>query len=89
MSERKPYFDGDTCGRMCEGTAYRIEARQQKHRADVLAETLRELRDVVTDDCETKEEFISRVRSILSADPDKRLAHNAEHNPTEQSEVRS
>jgi hypothetical protein len=77
MTERKPFFDGDTCGRMCEGTSYRIEARQQKHRADVLAATIRELRDVVTQDYETKEEFIARVRAILSADPDARLTHNA------------
>ena len=64
---------GDTCARHCEGTAYRIEARQQKHRADVLAATIRELRDVVTHDAETKAEFIARVRAILSADPDARV----------------
>ena len=68
---------GDTCARHCEGTAYRIEARKQKHRADVLAATIRELRDVVTHDAETKADFIERVRGILAADPDARVTPNA------------
>ena len=48
VQERDMLRTGDTCARQCEGTAYRIEARQQKHRADVLAATIRELRYVVT-----------------------------------------
>lgn len=67
----------DTCGRQCEGTAHRIESRQQKHRADALAATIRALQDVVTHDGETKADFVARVRAILGADPDARLAHNA------------
>ncbi len=77
-TERNAAFDGDTCGRQCEGTAYRIEARQQKHRADALAATIRALQDVVTHDGETKADFVARVRAILGADPDARLTHNAE-----------
>lgn len=76
-TERNAAFDGDTCGRQCEGTAYRIEARQQKRRADTLAVTIRALQDVVTHDAETKADFIARVRAVLAADPDERLAHNA------------
>lgn len=53
------------------------DLRSEKHRADVLAATLRELRDVVTHDAETKSEFIARVRAILSADPDARVMPNA------------
>lgn len=52
----------------------RSEAQNQKHRADVLAATVRALQDVVTHDAETKADFIARVRSILSEDPDARLA---------------
>lgn len=73
--ERNAAFEGDTCGRQCEGTAYRIEARQQKHRADALAATIRALQDVVTHDAETKADFVARVRAILGSDPDARLAH--------------
>lgn len=49
---------------------------KQKHRADALAETIRALQDVVTHDAETKADFVARVRVILGADPDARLAHN-------------
>ena len=76
VQERDMLRTGDTCARQCEGTAYRIEARQQKHRADVLAATIRELRDVVTHDAETKADFIARVRAILAADPDARVTPN-------------
>lgn len=34
---------GDTCGRQCEGTAYRIEARQQKNRAESAERKLAEV----------------------------------------------
>lgn len=67
VQERDMLRTGDTCARHCEGTAYRIEARQQKHRADVLAATIQELRDVIHD-AGTKEDFIERVRGILAAD---------------------
>ena len=77
VQERDMLRTGDTCARHCEGTAYRIEARKQKHRADVLAATIRELRDVVTHDAETKADFIERVRGILAADPDARVTPNA------------
>jgi hypothetical protein len=46
---------------------------QHQHRADSLAATICALRDIVTHDAETKEEFIARVRAILSEDPDERL----------------
>ena len=45
----------------------------ERHRADALAATLLELRDVVTHDHETKTEFIARIKKILGADPDDRL----------------
>lgn len=57
--------------RVAEIDASRTEVN---HRADVLSVTIRELRDVVTHSAETKEDFIARVRAILSADPDLRLA---------------
>lgn len=77
-TERNAAFEGDTCGRMCEGTAFRIEARQQKHRADALAATIRALQDVVTHDAETKGDFIARVRAVLSTDPDSRVSEAAD-----------
>ena len=75
--ERKEFFEGDTCGRCCEGTAYRIEAASQKRRADALAAVVLELRDVVTHDAESKNDFIRRVRLILAVDPNARLTANA------------
>jgi len=54
-----------------------IGYQQQKHRADILAATIRELRDVVTHDAETKAELVARCRAILAADPDARLMPNA------------
>ena len=51
--------------------------RSQGRRAEVLAATIRELRDVVTHDAETKAEFIAHVRAVLSADPDARVTPNA------------
>jgi len=42
-------------------------------RADALAETIVALRCVVTDDTETKSDFIARVKAILSACPDTRV----------------
>jgi hypothetical protein len=56
---------GDTCARYCEGAAYRIDARRQKHRSDALTSTIIALQDVVTYDGETKADFIARVRAIL------------------------
>ena len=47
-------------------------AAQQK-RADALAETINALRDIVTFDYESKEQFIHRVRELLSACPDTRV----------------
>lgn len=84
VQERDMLRTGDTCARQCECTAYRIEARQQKRRADVLAATIRELCDVVTHGAETKAEFIARVRAILSADPDARVTPNAKLSGLEQ-----
>ncbi len=40
---------GDTCARMCEGTAYRIEARQLKAQVERLRVLLREARSLVAD----------------------------------------
>lgn len=60
----------------CEIDLLRLEVqslRSEKRRADVLAAALRELRDVVTSDVETKVEFVSRVRAVLAADPDARV----------------
>lgn len=71
---------GDTCARQCEGTAYRIESRQQKRRADALAATIRSLQDIVTHSGETKDEFIARVRAVLGADPNKMLRQQPEPN---------
>ena len=48
-----------------------IEA--ERKRADALAATVAALRDVVTTDAETKEEFVSRVRAVLGEDPDARV----------------
>lgn len=56
--------------------------RGQEHRAEVLAATIRELRDVITHDAETKAEFIARVREVLSADPDARVPPNVEFSGT-------
>ena len=77
ISEIDMLRTGDTCARQCEGTAYRIDARQQRRRADALAATIRALRDVVTHDAETKAEFISRMRDCLADDLDARVTPNA------------
>lgn len=46
---------------------------EERHRADVLAATIRDLSNVVTHDMETKADFITRICSILAADPDERV----------------
>lgn len=43
-------------------------------RGDALAYTIRALADLTTTDHESKEDFIQRVKGLLSADPDERLA---------------
>lgn len=48
------------------------EIDTQQYRADVLAAVIRDLVNVVTHGAETKDEFIKRVRDILSSDPDVR-----------------
>jgi hypothetical protein len=65
--------EGDTCGRQCEGAAYRFLAQQEKRRADVLAATISALKELVLIEHESKESFIDCVRKVLSDDPDKRL----------------
>lgn len=50
------------------------EISLQKRRADILAATIRDLQNVVTSDCESKGEFITRIRNVLGADPDLRVA---------------
>ena len=50
-----------------------LPAAPQQKRADSLAETINALRDIVTDTFESKEQFIERVRAILSACPDTRV----------------
>ena len=74
MSEPKQDTEAD-CGRSdsTEVLAIGSELERQTQRAEALAETIRELRDVVTHDAETKAEFIDRVRAVLSADPDERV----------------
>lgn len=49
------------------------ELEAANKRANAMAAVLIELRDTVTHEHESKEAFIARVRSILSADPDLRL----------------
>lgn len=53
------------------------EVHWLKQRADTMAETIREIRDLVTYGAETKTSFIMRVRAILSADPDERVRAQA------------
>jgi hypothetical protein len=50
-----------------------LAAAPQQKRADALAETINALRAIVTDTFESKEQFIARVRAILSACPDTRV----------------
>lgn len=56
----------------------REEIESLRHRANVLAATIRDLQNVVTSDCESKGEFITRIRNVLGADPDLRVAPNVE-----------
>jgi hypothetical protein len=51
----------------------REKVEAERKRADALAATIAALRDVVTTDAETKEEFVSRVRAVLGEDPDARV----------------
>ena len=53
--------------------AVAAKAEGTEKRADALAATVAALRDVVTTDAETKEEFVSRVRAVLGEDPDARV----------------
>jgi len=48
-------------------------ATPQQKRADAFAETINALREVVTCQFETKEQFISRIKAILSDCPDTRV----------------
>jgi hypothetical protein len=50
-----------------------LVADAESKRADALAATVAALRDVVTTDAETKEEFVGRVRAVLGEDPDARV----------------
>ena len=50
-----------------------LVAAAERNRADALAATAAALRDVVTTDAETKEEFVGRVRAVLGEDPDARV----------------
>lgn len=47
----------------------------EKKRSDALAATINALRDIVTNDHETKEHFIARVRAVLGDCPDTRVLH--------------
>lgn len=67
VEKRQDHFRAAT--KMME-TRSEIEAL---HRANALAATIRELRDVVTHGAETKDDFIARVREILGSDPDLRV----------------
>ena len=87
MREEMPMTGIEEWAERCLGTWPQLQAnykdaltkaREQKHRADVLAATIRELSEVVTHDAETKADLIVRVRNILSADPDTRVPPNAE-----------
>lgn len=46
-----------------------------KIRFDALAETVRALCFLMTDDTETKDELINNICDILSGDPDDRVSH--------------
>lgn len=50
---------GDTCARMCEGQAYRIEARRLKGENAALQELLQEARDVCYRAAE--DELVARI----------------------------
>ena len=52
------------------------EIEHHAHRAEVLAATIRAITEVVTIDCESKADFIARVRRILKEDPDARVLPN-------------
>ena len=87
MKEEMPMTGIEEWAERCLGTWPQLQAnykdaltkaREHKHRADVLAATIRELSEVVTHDAETKADFIARVRNILSADPDSRARPNVE-----------
>lgn len=61
-------------GFLIGGVMVKIETYEElETRAYALALTIIALRDVVTDDCESKDDFITRVRNILSANPADRL----------------
>jgi|GEM_PF-3734331 len=56
-----------------------MEANAQLHGYSAMAATIKRLTKLVTDDYESKEDFISRVKLLLSANPDSRLElHNAD-----------
>jgi len=54
-------------------TSARERRADMQQRADALAQTIIALRCVVTDDTETKSDFIARVKAILADCPDTRV----------------
>jgi hypothetical protein len=64
-----------------EFTRYRFAAMvasAERTRADALAATIAALRDIVTSDAESKDDFIARVRAVLGACPDQRVLQAVE-----------
>lgn len=57
--------------------AYASGAASESNRADALAATIAELRDLVTTEGETKAGFVARVRAVLGEDPDARVVRVA------------
>lgn len=55
-----------------------IVAAEKEKRADALAATIVTLRDIVTNDAESKADFITRVREVLGSRPDHRVLYAVE-----------
>lgn len=53
---------------------YASDYEAQAHRANALALVINDLSKIVTHDGETKQQFIERVKAILSVDPDLRVS---------------
>lgn len=53
--------------------AYARGVASESNRADALAATIAELRDLVTTEGETKADFVACVRAVLGEDPDARV----------------
>lgn len=75
--------DRDTCARQCEGTAYRIEARRQRHRAEALVDEIALLRGELAVEKQWIKSYSAQLaqstEGLLRLDPNGKAGYLARH----------